>query len=149
MDKKFEENFGNKDIIKEGEKLFCKIKLSLEKGKLLENEWNDNNKLSSIISSCIKIEDNVKYINIIDNNIKKWRLDKYLNIEYHIKKEDFDILINSIKTIGKLKDIYDKYDTDSLILKNKDDIKKFYDLLSNKIKINNIKLLYRASKDGL
>lgn len=38
---------------------------------------------------------------------------------------------------------------DSVILKNKDEFKKFYTLLSSKININNMKLLYRAGKDGL
>ena len=146
VNKKFDEKFGNEDIIKEGEKLPNKIKLSLEKGKLIDNEWNDNNKLSSIINSCINIEDNIKNINIINDNIKKYKNNNDLNIECNIQPEDFNNLINSIKSLGK---IYDKYDIDSLILKNKDDINKFYNLLSNKIKINNMKLLYRASRDGL
>ena len=146
VNKKFDEKFGNEDIIKEGEKLPNKIKLSLEKGKLIDNEWNDNNKLSSIINSCINIEDNIKNINIINDNIKKYKNNNDLNIECNIQPEDFNNLINSIKSLGK---ISDKYDIDSLILKNKDDINKFYNLLSNKIKINNMKLLYRASRDGL
>jgi hypothetical protein len=134
------------NIIKEGEKLPNKIKISLEKGKLIDNEWNDNSKLSSIINSCINIEDNIKNINIINENIKKCKLNNDLNIEYFIENKDFDNLINSIKSLGK---IFDKYDIDSSILKNKDEINKFYNLLSNKIKINNIKLLYRANRDGL
>ena len=32
---------------------------------------------------------------------------------------------------------------DSVILKNKDEFKKFYTLLSSKININNMKLLYK------
>ena len=44
VDNKFNELFGNEDIIREGEKLPNKIKLSLEKGKINENDWNDNNK---------------------------------------------------------------------------------------------------------
>ena len=146
VNKKFDEKFGNEDIIKEGEKLPNKIKLSLEKGKLIDNEWNDNNKLSSIINSCINIEDNIKNINIINDNIKKCKNNNDSNIEFNIQQEYFNNLINSIKSLGK---ISDKYDIDSLILKNKDDINKFYNLLSNKIKINNMKLLYRANRDGL
>ena len=146
VNKKFDEKFGNEDIIKEGEKLPNKIKLSLEKGKLIDNEWNDNNKLSSIINSCINIEDNIKNINIINDNIKKCKNNNDSNIECNIQPEYFNNLINSIKSLGK---ISDKYDINSSILKNKDDINKFYNLLSNKIKINNIKLLYRANRDGL
>ena len=40
-------------------------------------------------------------------------------------------------------------DIDSLILKNPDEINKFNNLLNNQIKIKNIKLLYRASRDGM
>jgi len=56
-------------------------------------------------------------------------------------------LIENIKTFGNI--YFINYKLDSLIIKNKDDIDKFYELISNKIKINNIELLYRASKDGL
>ena len=114
-----------------------KIKLSLEKGKLIDNEWNDNNKLSSIIISCIKIEDNIQNINIINDNNKRCKNNNDSNIECNIQPEYFNNLINSIKSLGK---ISDKYDINSSILKNKDDINKFYNLLSNKIKINTIKL---------
>ena len=113
VNKKFDEKFGNEDIIKEGEKLPNKIKLSLEKGKLIDNEWNDDNKLSSIINSCINIEDNIKNINIINNNIKKCKNNNDSNIEFNIQPEYFNNLINSIKSLGK---ISDKYDIDSLIL---------------------------------
>ena len=57
-----------------------------------------------------------------------------------------DKVIKSIKSFGQ---IYDKFNIDSLILKNKDELDKFYDLFSNKIKIYNMKLLYRSSRDGL
>ena len=66
VDNKYKDIFVNEDIIKESEKLPNKIKLSLEKGKLIDNEWNDNNKLSSIINNCINIEDIIKNINIIN-----------------------------------------------------------------------------------
>ena len=38
---------------------------------------------------------------------------------------------------------------DSLILKRKEDLVKFYELISTKIEINNMELIYRYSKDGL
>ena len=38
---------------------------------------------------------------------------------------------------------------DTLILRNKDDLDKFYNLLSSRVKIKNIKLLFRANKDWL
>ena len=44
----------NEDIIKKGDKLPKKIKLSLEKGKLIDKEW-DNINLYSYINDCIKL----------------------------------------------------------------------------------------------
>ena len=146
VDNKFNELFGNEDIIREGEKLPNKIKLSLEKGKINENDWNDNNKLSSIINICINIEGDVKNINIINENIKNYKINNDIKIDFDLENEYFDNFIYTIKSFGIL---YAPNDLDSLILKNKDDLNKFSNLLSKKIKIKKMKLLYRASKDGL
>ena len=146
VDNKFNELFGNEDIIREGEKLPNKIKLSLEKGKINENDWNDNNKLNSIINICINIEDNIKNINIINENIKNYKINNDIKIDFDLENEYFDNFIYTIKSFGIL---YASNDLDSLILKNKDDLNKFSNLLSKKIKIKKMKLLYRASKDGL
>ena len=56
VDKKFDELFFKEELIKEGEKLPNKVKISLEKGIISDNDWNDENKLSSIINDCIYIE---------------------------------------------------------------------------------------------
>ena len=47
------------------EKFPKKIKLSLEKGKLIDKEW-DNNNLYSYINDCINIENNIKIISKIN-----------------------------------------------------------------------------------
>ena len=107
---------------------------------------NDNNKLIYIINECLIIEDNIKNIQLI-NSITKFRVNKNLKIEYNLKDEDIDNLIENFKTFGKIYFIYNKLD--SLIIKNKDNINTFFELISNQIQINNIELLYRASKDGL
>ena len=146
VDNKFNELFGNEDIIREGEKLPNKIKLSLEKGKINENDWNDNNKLSSIINICINIEGDVKNINIINENIKNYKINNDIKIDFDLENEYFDNFIYTIKSFGIL---YASNDLDSLILKNKGDLNKFSNLLSKKIKVKKMKLLYRASKDGL
>ena len=64
-------NYINEDIIKQSKKLPEKVKISLEKGKLIENEWNDNNKIYSLVNDCINIEKNIEHINMINENIKK------------------------------------------------------------------------------
>ena len=73
VDKEFNETFGNEDIIKECGKLPNRIKISLEKGKKIDKEWN-NNELNSNINDCIIIENNINDINIIKESVKKCNL---------------------------------------------------------------------------
>ena len=70
VDNKFNELYFNEDIIKDCDKLPNKIKKSLEKGKEIENNW-ENNKLSLLINNCINIENNIKYIKMLNENIGK------------------------------------------------------------------------------
>ena len=56
MDNKFNDLYFKEDIIKESEKLPNKIKKSLEKGKIIEKEWNNEIKINSTINDCILIE---------------------------------------------------------------------------------------------
>ena len=44
IDNKYNEIYGNDKIIKDGEKLPNKIKLTLERAKLIDNDWNDKEK---------------------------------------------------------------------------------------------------------
>ena len=147
VDNKYKTLFDNEGIIKECDKFPNKIKNSLEKAKLIENEWNDNNKLSSIINNCINIENNIKNIEMINENIKNYKTNKNNIFELNIKNEYFNNLMNNIKSFCCI-DI-PKNNLDSLIIKNRDELNSFYNLISNKINIKNIKLLYRASRDGL
>ena len=53
VDNLYNYKYFNEDIIKKGEKLPKQIKLSLEKGKLIDKEWDSKN-LYSYINDCIK-----------------------------------------------------------------------------------------------
>ena len=64
VDNIYNKEFGKEDLIKNCEKLPNKIKSLLEKGRSINNDWNDNNKLYSIINDCINIENSFKEINI-------------------------------------------------------------------------------------
>ena len=141
VDKIFDNIYCNEDIIKESEKLPNKIKLSLEKGKIIEKEWNDN-KLNLLINDCINIENNIKAINLINDIIKKCNKDNYIKIEFQPKEEENLNFIQQIKTFGNI------FYFDSLILKNDDNYYKFYKLVLNNEKINNMKLIYRSTVDG-
>ena len=145
VDDRYNNVFGNEDIVREGEKLPDKIKISIEKGKSINKEWNDNSKLVQLIYDCINIEASIKKINIIDDNIKKCNLNKDEIIELFENNEIIDEFINKIKTFGEL---YKKSNIESIILKNKDDLKRFSKLISTYINIDNTKLLYRVTRDG-
>ena len=72
IDNMFNNKYFDEVIIKKGEKLPKQIKLSLEKGKLIDKEW-DNNNLNSYINDCIKIENNIKEINIINEKVNRFQ----------------------------------------------------------------------------
>ena len=71
VDNEFEKLYFSEEILTETEKLPNKIKISLEKGKLIDKEWDNNNKLNSLINDCINIENNIKNINKINEKIKE------------------------------------------------------------------------------
>ena len=139
VDNYFDNNYCNEDIIKKSDKLPLKIKSSLEKGKLIENELKDDNKLNIFINDCINIENNLKDINIINEAIKKLNQNDKINFQF---LHDSDCLIMEIKKFGYLGSF------DSLILTNQNDINKFIKLIDNNKITNNMKLIYRSSRDG-
>ena len=99
VDKKFEKYYFNEDILKEGEKLPNKIKISLEKGKIIEKEW-DNNKIKLLINDCINIENDIKNIYNINDKIKKCNSD---DVELKFNSDDGISLLKSIKQFGLIK----------------------------------------------
>jgi len=68
IDEQIDSLFVDEKLIKESEKYPNKIKLSLEKGKIIDDEWENDNKLSSIINDCINIENDIQNINNIFYN---------------------------------------------------------------------------------
>ena len=80
-----------------------KIKISLEKGIISDNDWNDINKLSSIINDCINIENGIKDINLIDEKIKKCNLKKDVTFIFDYKDNEKKLL-NNINEFGSIKE---------------------------------------------
>ena len=99
----FNTKYFNEDIIKKGEKLPKQIKLSIEKGKLIDKEWN-NKSLYSYINDCIKIENNIKNINIIKENINRYNTSNKIKIRFSTRDNEFDKIIETIKSFGKIDD---------------------------------------------
>ena len=150
IDNKYHEKFIDENLYKEIEKLPNKIKISLEKGKLLNNEWDNDNKLHTLINNCINIENNIKDINILKEKIKKCNNNINSNIKFYPEEDkDINILMDQIKCFGKIEDdtILNICKISKIINNNME-----YNLiLKNWINPNeNIKyeLLYRLSEHG-
>ena len=92
-----------------------------------------------MINECINIENNLKELDIIQNSINNYEQNNKITFNFYI---DVNNIIDRIKTYGLLINV------DSLILKNTDDINKFLSLVGNEVKINNMNLIYRSSRDG-
>ena len=108
VDKQFNKLYYNEDIIKLSENLPNKIKISLEKGKIINKEWNNNNQLNSLINDCINIENNIKEINNINGTIKNMNLNKNIKIKFIPEEENYyNDLLESIKKFGKIS--YNKF----------------------------------------
>ena len=100
VDTLFEKNYCNENILKETEKLPNKIKKSLEQGKLIEKEWDNNDKLNSLINGCIDIEKNITHINKINDKIKECNSN---NTEIKFNSDDGISLLELIKQFGSIK----------------------------------------------
>ena len=106
IDNLFNDKFINDDIINKGEKLPKKINSSLEKGKLINKEW-DNNNLNLYIYDCINIENNIKIINEINENINKCKMNEKIKIIFEPKEDSLNYFIETINSFGNI--FYNKY----------------------------------------
>jgi len=102
IDNIYNNNYFDENIIKKGEKLPKQIKLSLEKGKLLDKEWDDNN-LYSYINDAINIENHINNINIVNENINKIKKNNKINIVFISKEDSFN---DFLKTLNLSRKIY-------------------------------------------
>ena len=146
IDNEYNNLLFKEDIIKQSEKLPNEIKYSLEIGKEIDNKWNENEKLKNI-NECINIENNIKKIKIIKENIHKSNLINDIKFKFEEEDEINKFLIQ-IKSFGKIVKVYISILNDSLIINNN---KEYIKILNNWINPNkNIKseLLYRLSRDG-
>ena len=103
VDQKFESLFFKEDIIKESEKLPNKIKISLEKSKLID-KYNDN-ELSFLINECLNIETNIQEINLINQNIIKGTNSTNIIINFNIEEKEKNKFFESIHSFGKIIDL--------------------------------------------
>jgi len=117
IDNEYDNKYFKEDLIKQSVKLPNKIKKSIDRGKVIEKEWDESN-LSSLINDCIIIENNISEINKINNNIKKSKLNKNTKIEYKIEEEQINNLLDTIKNFGKITSDDTTYDDYKIETKN-------------------------------
>ena len=135
--------FFKEDFIKQNEKLPNKIKLTLEKGKISDNDWNIENKLTLLINNCINIEKIIKDVKEINKKLKntnnKFKHKVKINI---LIENDNNLLLEIINTYGKIINYYNILE-DSLIIQNNDEY--IYNIINwiNSKKTLTTKLLYR------
>ena len=144
VDKQFNYLYLNRDSIKESENLPNKIKIFLEKGKIIDENWN-NDKLASMINDCINIENNIQNINKLNENLYKNNLE---NIIIKFSPEDDKIIkfCKEIKNFGNIICFSNYFDSKII---NKIEKIKFQNLIFPNIQnpFNNLELLYRLSRD--
>ena len=99
----FNNTYFKEDIIKQSNKIPEKMKIYLEKGKLLEKEWDDDNsKLISRINDCINIDNNIKNIIEINQNITNCKSQE-INIKFMPEEEEkINKFLKSIKAFGEI-----------------------------------------------
>jgi len=150
VDEIFEKNFFGEDIIKKGEKLPNKVKKSLEKCKLIEDN-NEENKIVSLINDCISIEENINEINKINDSISKCNTLTDVKVIFYPKEgDDFQSnkLIEEIKDFGKLVRNDEPFFDSSIIDVNKR--KMIIKWIEEKVNKKNIfsRLIFKMSQDG-
>ena len=134
--------------MKESQNLPNKIRLSLEKGKKIDKEYNDI-QLNILINECINIENNISKINIINESIKKYNDSIHLDLKFNPdNEEEIKEFLEKIKTFGYIRNNNIFLKQKSLICTENKEINfisKFLKKIKPKSKLN---LIYRASTDG-
>ena len=135
--------FNDENIIKNIEKLPKIMEASLKKGKIIENEWNEEkNKLNSLINDCVNIENNIKDIKSLNDIITNYNSIK-ANIKFIPEEKNINSLIDTIKNFGNIilnEDIHPDIYNYIIIIKSK--------LGEYKNKIIVPKMIYDAKRDG-
>ena len=147
VDNKFDNLLNCKDFIKEGEILPKKIEKFLEKGKNINKDWKEDN-LKSMINDCINIETNIDYINKINKEINDYN-SKKINFKFYPEEEKhINEFISSIKQFGKILNIEENWIKSDILDSPEYQEKIKFWINQEKGEINNIKLLYKLTRDG-
>ena len=151
VDNIFAHSSVNEKTLKLFEKLPNEIKTSLDKGKQIENEFNNNEdkKVNFFINECIKIENNIKNIQLMNESIKKLN-GKEIKVKFKPEEENIlNIFIEEINKFGEI--IEDKFyisNLNSLITKNNTEYNNLIRIWIEPYKNIKAELLFRLTRDG-
>ena len=104
IDEKYKNFYFGEEIIKQSEKLPKQVKIYLEKGKNLVNNWNKENELNININDSINIENNILTINKINENINKCN-NTLMGINFEPDEKGIDEFMSKIKDFGNINTI--------------------------------------------
>jgi len=94
--------FFDEDFVKKSENLPKKIKTSLNIGREIDKLWN-NDKINFFIYNCINIENNIRDINKMSQNIEKFINMKNLEVKFSPPNEyKISSILETIKSFGKI-----------------------------------------------
>jgi len=154
VDNCYEKAFYKEDMMKEFERLPNKIKESLEKAKLFGKEYddNDNNNKIYLINEGIKIENNIKDINTVNENIEKCKKLSQIKIKFSPDENGINDKLEKIKSFGKvmIDNLEPSFESSNII---KDDIEKQNLIIkwikdkTNKQKMR-FKLIFKMTEHG-
>jgi hypothetical protein len=149
VDKQFELLYFKESFLKEIDKLPNKVKISLEKTKKINEEYND--KINFFINDCIDIEKNILEINAINENIKKCNNLENNKIMF-TPEEEINQLVEKINAFGKVSTMSNSNAFNSSSIINNDITKQnsIIKWIKEKINENDVKfeLIFKMSKDG-
>ena len=120
VDEIYDSIFLKEKNLKEYEKLPNNIKISIERGKIMGNEWDDEKKLSILINDCINIENYIKDINLINEKINKFSSNNS-NIEFNPKEEEINKILDTLKNFGNI--YLNSFKNSQIIISNTEDYK--------------------------
>ena len=101
IDDIFNKKFIDENLMKEGEKLPNKIKLTFERVKSMNIELNDNN-LNRYINDCIIIENDIEKINLINEQIDKLIQNDTSKIKFYPEENEKNDIYEKMKSFGKI-----------------------------------------------
>ena len=148
MDKIYNKSYVDDEFINKNKNFPNKIKKSLEKGKLINKEWDNNKmKLNSIINDCLSIENNINYINEINKNIEKYKSNEETIIFVPDKEKEINEYLENIRKFGEIYE-YNKLFLNSDIIGDDIKIKKeIKNWINHDINMK-FSLLFKMSRDG-